>query len=229
MRRLICAFIVRIWQKQVFSWSGSYMPYIYSIFGPRQANLLLIAYASSEGSGEPAHPRSLARTFAARSYKQWIKRNLQTESQIRGPSEWLGMRGWNLSWRNAWRHKFAWRGSFHFFRFKSCIISSGHWFSHIFVSRSYSVLHVVTRTFLPFRHFVHFTLGKRELFSLVSVLYNNNNLSQLMRLWYLSHRRPAKAQASLRIRTVSPEPSLFAHLKCGSSRWRRFRPKKSDI
>ena len=35
--------------------------------GPCQANLVLIAYASSEGSGEPAHPRSLARTFAARS------------------------------------------------------------------------------------------------------------------------------------------------------------------
>ena len=79
--------------------------------GPRQANLVLIAYASSEGSGEPAHPRSLARTFAARSYKQWVKRNLQTESQIPGPSEWLGMRSWNLSWRNAQRHKFAWRGS----------------------------------------------------------------------------------------------------------------------
>ena len=60
--------------------------------GPRQANLVLIAYASSEGSGEPAHPRSLARTFAARSYKQWVKRNLQTESQIPSPSEWLGMR-----------------------------------------------------------------------------------------------------------------------------------------
>ena len=59
---------------------------------PRQANLLLIAEASSEGSGEPAHPRSLARTFAARSYKQCVKRNLQTESQIPGPSEWLGMR-----------------------------------------------------------------------------------------------------------------------------------------
>ena len=28
-------------------------------YGPRQANLVLIAYASSEGSGEPAHPRSL--------------------------------------------------------------------------------------------------------------------------------------------------------------------------
>ena len=40
------------------------------IHGPHQANLVLIAYASSEGSGEPPHPRSLARTFAARSYKQ---------------------------------------------------------------------------------------------------------------------------------------------------------------
>ena len=86
--------------------------FFFLLFGPRQANLVLIAYASSEGSGEPAHPRSLARTFAARSYKQWIKRNLQTESQIPGPSEWLGMRSWNLSWRNARRHKFAWRGPF---------------------------------------------------------------------------------------------------------------------
>ena len=60
--------------------------------GPRQANLLLIAYASSEGSGEPAHPRSLARTSAARSYKPRVKRNLQTESQITGLSEWLGIR-----------------------------------------------------------------------------------------------------------------------------------------
>ena len=60
--------------------------------GSRQANLVFIAYASSEGLGEPAHPRSLARTFAARSYKQWIKRNLQTESQILDPSDWLGMR-----------------------------------------------------------------------------------------------------------------------------------------
>ena len=81
------------------------------LIGPRQANLVLIAYASSECSGEPAHPRSLARTFAARLYKQWVKRNLQTESQFPSPSEWLGMRSWNLSWRNARRHKFAWRGS----------------------------------------------------------------------------------------------------------------------
>ena len=73
-------------------YKNNYLSFDKILFGPRQANLLLIAYASSEGSGEPAHPRSLARTFAARSYKQWVKRNLQTESQIPGPSEWLGMR-----------------------------------------------------------------------------------------------------------------------------------------
>ena len=71
---------------------ASCLAYFMWLDGPRQANLVLIAYASSEGSGEPAHPRSLARTFAARSYKQWVKRNLQTESQIPSPSEWLDMR-----------------------------------------------------------------------------------------------------------------------------------------
>ena len=30
-----------------------------------------------------------------------------------------------------------------------------------------------------------------------------------MRLWYISHRQPAKAQASLHIRAVLPEPSLL--------------------
>ena len=79
--------------------------------GPRQANLVLIAYASSEGSGESAHPRNLARTSATRSYKQWVKRNIQTENQNPGPSEWLGMRSSSLSWRNARRHKFAWRAT----------------------------------------------------------------------------------------------------------------------
>ena len=31
------------------------------------------------------------------------------------------------------------------------------------------------------------------------------------RIWYLSLMRAAKVQASLRIRAVSPEPSLLAH------------------
>ena len=37
-----------------------------------------------------------------------------------------------------------------------------------------------------------------------------------MRLWYLSHRRTAKARARLRIPAVSPEPLLFAHIMYGS-------------
>ena len=37
-------------------------------------------------------PRSLARTSTVRSYKQWVKRNLQTESQIPSPYDRLGMR-----------------------------------------------------------------------------------------------------------------------------------------
>ena len=45
--------------------------------------------------------RSLARTSAARSYKQWVKRNRQTESKIPGPSQWLGMHSYNLPWRNC--------------------------------------------------------------------------------------------------------------------------------
>ena len=52
------------------------------------------------------------------------------------------------------------------------------------------------------------------------------HLSELMSLWHLSHKRPAKAQASMSIHAVSPEPSLFAHMKYGSRR--RVRP-KSDI
>ena len=49
--------------------SYEYVYFVYTLYGPHQANMVLIAYASSEGSGEPAHPRSLARTSPARSYK----------------------------------------------------------------------------------------------------------------------------------------------------------------
>ena len=45
-----------------------------------------------------------------------------------------------------------------------------------------------------------------------------SKIRQLVRLWYLSHRRPATAQASLRIRAVSAEPSLFAYMKYGGRR-----------
>ena len=48
-------------------------------------------------------------------------------------------------------------------------------------------------------------------------------MSQLTRLWYLPHRRPVKAQVSLHISAVSPEPLLFAHMTYGSRQ--RVRPK----
>ena len=44
-----------------------------------------------------------------------------------------------------------------------------------------------------------------------------------MRLWYISHRQPAKTQVSLLICAVSQEPSLFAYMKYGSRQ--RVRPK----
>ena len=39
----------------------------------------------------------------------------------------------------------------------------------------------------------------------------DHKLDRVKRIWYLSHMRAAKVQASLRIRAVSPEPSLLAH------------------
>ena len=36
-------------------------------------------------------------------------------------------------------------------------------------------------------------------------------MDHVKRIWYLSPMRAAKVQASLRIRAVSPEPSLLAH------------------
>ena len=47
-----------------------------------------------------------------------------------------------------------------------------------------------------------------------------------MRLWFLSHRWPAKAQESLRLCTVSLKPLLFAHMKYESRQ--RFWPKIRD-
>ena len=66
--------------------------------------------------------------------------------------------------------------------------------------------------------FINPILGKDYVTNLTK-----NKRSKLMRLWCSLHRRPATAQASLRIRTVSQVPSLFAHIKYGSRR--RVRPK----
>ena len=51
-------------------------------------------------------------------------------------------------------------------------------------------------------HFVGFVMRR-----LKYILY----MDRVKRIWYLSPMRAAKVQASLRIRAVSPEPSLLAH------------------
>ena len=65
-------------------------------------------------------------------------------------------------------------------------------------------------------HFVGFVMSRLSWAITAAIKLK---MSQLVRLCYLSHRRPVKAQADLRIRAVSPEPSLFVYMKYGS-RWR---------
>ena len=51
---------------------------------------------------------------------------------------------------------------------------------------------------------------------LVNVTFDWRQMDRVKRIWYLSPMRAAKVQASLRIRAVSPEPPLLAHISSGS-------------
>ena len=55
--------------------------------------------------------------------------------------------------------------------------------------------------------------GMEDFDKLVEAVHNKGEdyLDRVKRFWYLSPMRAAKVQASLRIRAVSPEPSLLAH------------------
>ena len=93
--------------------------------------------------------------------------------------------------------------------------------TNIFITINYFILDLIATKCKDNPVRPHFGPIDIETLSTTNLL---KNLSQLMRLWYLSHRRPAaKAQASLR--AVSSEPSLVAHMKYGSRR--RVRPKIS--
>ena len=45
----------------------------------------------------------------------------------------------------------------------------------------------------------------------IPAIKQQEDMDRVKRIWYLSPMRAAKVQASLRIRAVSPEPSLLAH------------------
>ena len=53
------------------------------------------------------------------------------------------------------------------------------------------------------------------------------HMDRVKRIWFLSPMRAAKVQASLRIRAVSPEPSLLAHISSESRG--TFRQKASSL
>ena len=50
-----------------------------------------------------------------------------------------------------------------------------------------------------------------SLFFMLVLYIEFQDLDRVKRIWYLSPMRAANVQASLRIRAVSPEPSLLAH------------------
>ena len=52
--------------------------------------MVLVTFATSEGSGEPAHPRRLDRAFAVRTHEAWTKG--PTKNQTSSPTGWLRMR-----------------------------------------------------------------------------------------------------------------------------------------
>ena len=76
---------------------------------------------------------------------------------------------------------------------------------------------------------MHFTASWSFCFFSLQCIHADRTVHFSVRwLWYLSHRRPAKAQASLHIRAASLEPSLFAHTKCGSRRRVRSKQQTSS-
>ena len=68
---------------------------------------------------------------------------------------------------------------------------------------------------MPYNHLNNFKLVCSNHLTLKTILFISPppraKLDRVKRIWYLSPMRAAKVQANLRIRAVSPEPSLLAH------------------
>ena len=69
--------------------------------------------------------------------------------------------------------------------------------------------------FCIFYWFRNYYESRTKIFS-VETFSQNLQLGRVKRIWYLSPMRAAKVQASLRIRAVSPEPPLLAHISSES-------------
>ena len=71
------------------------------VYEPAHEIIVLITKATSEGSGKPVHPHSLARAFAVRMHEVWKQTKGQTKHQISSRTGWLRMRVWRMSLRRS--------------------------------------------------------------------------------------------------------------------------------
>ena len=88
--------------------------------------MVLITKATSEGSGELGHPRSLARAFAVRPHEVWKQTKGPTKYQTSSPTGWLHMRVWRLHLRRTKSAIISWAGSFDLM-FSRCRVSQSTW------------------------------------------------------------------------------------------------------
>ena len=81
------------------------LPFSVTSYWPRHAKMYFLAYADSEGPDQPAHLRSLLRTFAVRKQSHW-----RANARMR----LCACAGWceSAHFARARRHFFAWRGPF---------------------------------------------------------------------------------------------------------------------
>ena len=73
--------------------------------------MVLITQATSVGSGEPAHPRSLARAFAVCTHAVWKQTKGPNKNQTSSPTGWLRMRLWRISLRRKKSAIIRWDGA----------------------------------------------------------------------------------------------------------------------
>ena len=93
----------------------------------------------------------------------------------------------------------------------------------IFFSGSHSSLDTI-------KLIVNITFVVKNILSILSFWtaeFGRYVMGHVKRIWYLSPMLAAKVQASLRIRAISPEPSLLAHTS--SESWGTFRQKARSL
>ena len=96
----------------VFTGQWKLTVYIYQrLIEPAHEIMVLIIYATSEGSGEPAYQRSLAWAFAVRTHKVWKYTKGPTKTQTFSSTGWLRMRFCRMSLRRTKSAIISWDGS----------------------------------------------------------------------------------------------------------------------